>query len=148
MITRVIGMGKPAAGDDGIGIAVIDALRLDPPKNTELLTVHDTTELVGLLEGPELVVLIDAAVEAGVPGTVRVLFPADLDAVPLTEDSSQGLSVAHAIELARRLTRDTPPPEIRIVAIAVARPLHYEHALSTAVRNAIPIAVDTVRHLV
>ena len=148
MTTRVIGIGRPLAGDDGVGIAVIDALRADPPRGVELHTVHDNNELVSLLMGTDQAVLVDAAVQAGIPGTVRILSTADLEAVPLSDLPSHDLSVPHAIELAHRLSLDTPAPKILIVAIAIGQTLHYRHELSAAIQAAVPVAVDTVRHLV
>ena len=70
-MVRVIGLGQRVAGDDGVGLCVLDALEQDPPAGVELCRVADAAQLVELVQGAERVVVVDAAVAAGPPGTVR-----------------------------------------------------------------------------
>lgn len=145
MAVRVIGLGQRAAGDDGVGLDVLDALAASAPAGAELHRVSDSAELVELLQGAERVVIVDAAVGAGPPGSVRVLRAGDLDSGPVAPLSSHGMSVAAAIELSSVLGGGGP--EVHIVAVAIERPNHYGTELSRPVAAAVPSAVQVVRRL-
>ena len=145
---RVIALGQTAAGDDGAGLAVLEALRREGlPPAVELVHAADDSALVTLLATPAPVVLVDAVL-GGTPGEVIELGPEQLDARDVRPVSTHGLGVAQAIALARTLAPDTVSPAIRIVGITIAPPARYLQALSPAVAAAIPRAVDRVRALV
>jgi len=140
---RVIGLGQEAAGDDGVGLAVLAALRERRlPPGVELSRAAEESALIALLETDAPVILVDA-VAAGRPGEVVELLPGDLAASTGGRLSTHGIGVLPAIELAR-LLGDRFTPSIRIVAVAVARPTGYGRQLSPAVAAAVPRAVDCV----
>jgi len=143
---RVIGLGQPAAGDDGVGLAVLDALRGTPlPRDVELVAAPDASALVDLLAGADSVVLVDAVL-GGTPGAVLDLAPEDLARRGAPTFSTHGISVPQAIELAQVLG-DGPPPALRIVGVVVERPSAPGVGLSPAAAAAVPAAAARVRAL-
>jgi len=145
---RVIALGQAAAGDDGAGLAVLEALRRERlPPDVELLHAAEDSALITLLATPVPVVLVDAVL-GGLPGEVVELVPEELDASGFRPVSTHGLGAARAIALARTLTPDAISPAIRIVGITIAPPARYVQALSPAVAAAVPRAVARVRALV
>ena len=143
---RVIGVGEPAAGDDGAGRAVLERLRADGvPTGVDLVAVRDPTEIVGLLAGANPVIVVDAVLGAR-PGEVLELLPGDLAAHNARAVSTHAVGVLQAIELANVLN-DAPAPAIRIVGIAIERPTQRGEGLSPPVAAAVATASERVRAL-
>ncbi len=142
---RVIGIGRASAGDDGVGLAVVDALRAAPlGSGVELCNVAEPTALIPLLEGASRVVLVDAVVGAGRAGEVLALSADDLDDAAPRLFSTHGVSVAQALALARALAPDGPSADVKIVAVCIARPTGPAHGLSTEIAAAVPRAAAAV----
>ncbi|HEY2386503.1 MAG TPA: hydrogenase maturation protease [Candidatus Binatia bacterium] len=141
---RIIALGQDAAGDDGVGFAILEWLRRHPlGDDVELVRAREDVALVGLLETPAPVVLIDAVL--GTPaGEVLAFAPEDLAARASLVVSTHGLGIAQAIELARVLAPDEVSSCIRIVGVTIARPQRYEQGLSPAVAAAVPRAGERV----
>ncbi len=149
MVVRVIGVGQRAAGDDGVGPAVIDVLRREGAgEGVDLCEVNDPSALLPLLSGARRVILVDAALGGGGPGTVHVLAPEALAAHGVAPISTHGLSVGQALGLAHALTPESVCRDIRIVAISVERPACLAYGLSPEARAAVPRAAEAVRDLV
>ena len=148
MRARVIGLGQAAAGDDGVGLAVLDALRArGVPADVELVRAAEDATLVSLLETRAPVVLVDAVL--GTPaGEVLELSPADLARRGARAVSTHGLGVSDAVDLARTLAPDTVSPSVRVIAVTIERPAGYAQSLSAAVAAAVPRAVERVLGLV
>jgi hydrogenase maturation protease len=143
---RVIALGQPAAGDDGVGLAVLDELRAAPlPEDVELVAATDAADLVALLAGVGSAIVIDAVV-GGQPGAVRELAPEDLACRAAVPVSTHGIDVQQAIELARILSEGAAP-ELRIVGVAVERPRRLGTGLSPSAAAAVPEAAARVRAL-
>jgi hydrogenase maturation protease len=144
---RVIALGQAAAGDDGVGFRVLDALRArGVPPGVELLRAAEDSALVELLETPAPVVLVDAVL--GSPaGEVVELAPHQL-ADGIQAVSTHGLGVAQALALARTLTPNTVSPSIRIVGVTIERPVTRGWELSAPVAAAVARAVERVLALV
>ncbi|MEV5976662.1 hydrogenase maturation protease [Streptomyces sp. NPDC052114] len=108
----VIGVGNEFRRDDGVGRAVIARLRARAagrplPPGTVLATCDgDPARLIGLWEGADLAVVVDAAhAHPARPGHVhRLSLDADRPLPPPTT-SSHGLGLGEALELARVLGR-------------------------------------------
>jgi hydrogenase maturation protease len=148
MQARVIALGQAAAGDDGVGFAVLEELqRRGVPRDIELLRVQEATALIPLLETPARVVLVDAAVGA-TPGDVIDLTADELSEEGVRPLSSHGMGIGDVIGLARTLSSDRISPSIRLVAITIARPGHFGHGLSPGVAAAVGRAADKVLDLV
>ncbi|MEW1928731.1 hydrogenase maturation protease [Streptomyces sp. NPDC088360] len=108
----VIGVGNEFRRDDGVGWEVIARLRERAadrplPTGTVLATCDgDPGRLIGLWEGADLAVVVDAAhAHPAHPGLVhRLVLDADALDRPRTT-SSHGLGLGEAVELARVLGR-------------------------------------------
>lgn len=149
MVVRVIGIGQRAAGDDGVGPAVIDALRVEGAgEGIDLCEVNEPSALLPLLSGARRVILVDAALGGGGPGTIHVLAPESLAAQEITPISTHGISVGQALGLARVLAPDEVCPDIHIVAVSVERPAGLAYGLSAEALAAVPRATEAVRNLV
>ncbi|WP_052518269.1 hydrogenase maturation protease [Archangium violaceum] len=141
---RVIGLGQAAAGDDQVGIAVIEHLRaLGAPERLELLLAPEPSALLPLLETPAPVVLVDAVLAAPA-GEVLVLEPDELEQRGLSTMSTHGLGVAQAVALARLLSPSGVSPSIRIVGVSISRPERFRQGLSPEVAAAVPRAAEQV----
>jgi hydrogenase maturation protease len=136
----IIGLGQPFAGDDGVGRVVARRLAAE---GIPALEASDAGALLELLDGGR-VILVDAAIDAGEPGTVLSLDAGSLATLdrPL---SSHGLSVPDALALAQAFGR--APTEVWVVAIAIAPPRIGDLELSPPVAAAIPEAMNRVRAL-
>jgi hydrogenase maturation protease len=141
---RVIGLGQAAAGDDQVGLAVIEHLRLlGAPGRLELLLAPEPSALLALLETPGPVVLVDAVL-ATPAGEVLVLEPDELERRGLSTMSTHGLGVAQAVALARLLSPSGVSPSIRIVGVSISRPERFRQGLSPEVAAAVPRAAEQV----
>jgi hydrogenase maturation protease len=144
--TRVVGLGQKVAGDDGVGIAVLDELRRRRvPEGTELLHLTDPMDLVALLEQDKRVLLVDAVL-ASPPGVVVELGPEELSSKASQPASSHGLGAAQAIELARALSPGAGA-SLRVVAVTIGRPDRYGVGLTPEVAAAVRKAADHVLEL-
>jgi hydrogenase maturation protease len=144
---RVIGLGQAAAGDDAVGLVVLERLRdAGPPPGVELFEVADATGVMPLLETKDVVVIVDAVV--GHPEVGQVL---ELDPVALGGRSAgprplstHGVGLVEAIALARVVSDAAISPRIHVVGVTISRPTRYTCGMSLAVMAAVPIAVRTV----
>lgn len=141
---RVIGLGQAAAGDDQVGLAVIEHLRSrGAPEHLELLCAPEPSALLPLLETPAPVVLVDAVLAAPA-GEVLVLEPDELEQRGLSTMSTHGLGVAQAVALARLLSPSVVSPSIRVVGVSISRPERFRRGLSPEVAAAVPRAAEQV----
>jgi hydrogenase maturation protease len=141
-------LGQAAAGDDGVGFAVLEEIRRrGVPAGVELMSAADSTVLFALLETTEKVVLVDAALGA-TPGRVLQLEPDELAERGLVALSSHGIGVGQVIGLARLLSPERISPSVCIVAVTIARPDRYRSRLSCVVAGAVARAADRVLELV
>jgi len=141
---RVIGLGQAAAGDDQVGLAVIEHLRrAGIPEGVELLAAAEPSALLPLLETPGPVVLVDAVLAAPA-GEVLVLEPEELESRGLSTMSTHGLGVAQAVALARLLSPGAVSPSIHIVGVSISRPERFQQGLSPEVAAAVPRAAELV----
>jgi hydrogenase maturation protease len=147
MRTHIVGIGQKVAGDDGVGLAVLDELERHPlPEGAQLVRLKDPMDLVSLLETGDRVVLVDAIL-ASPAGVVVELGPEDLSNEAPQPASSHGLGAGQAIELARVLSPNGAAPGLRVVAVTIDRPNGYRVGLSPEVAAAVPAAADRVVEL-
>jgi hydrogenase maturation protease len=144
MRTLLLGLGNPLLGDDAVGlkVAALVSQRLDGTAGVDV----EEEEAGGLrlmerMTGYERVVLVDAAVTGGTPGTIRRLAPDDLP--------TQRTGVAHGIDLPRALALGRQlgypmPSEVRVVAIEAESVLEFRHEMTAAVAAAVEPAVEAV----
>lgn len=98
----VVGLGNRFRGDDGVGPAVIDRLGARGFETVEY--DGDGAGLIGLWQGRDRVIVVDAAQSGAAPGTVQ-RFDAGTTTVPsgLFRYSSHLFGLAEAVETARTL---------------------------------------------
>jgi hydrogenase maturation protease len=130
---RIIGLGQPYAGDDGVGAAVIEHLR--GRCHLELHTAHSPTELIDLLVHEAPVVVIDALVGRD-PGEVQEVELAEV--AGSSGFSSHGLGLREAVDLARVILPVTS--QLHVVAVTISPPARHQRGLSPAVAAAVPHA--------
>jgi hydrogenase maturation protease len=101
----VIGIGNPYRSDDRAGLVVAERLAAILPTGVPVLALDgDAPELLAAWEGASYTIVIDSLASGRPAGTVERL---DAGAAPLAArfatDSTHGLGLAQAIELARTL---------------------------------------------
>ena len=133
MTAVIIGIGQLAGGDDGVGIVVARALAA---RGFETRESADASVVLSLLAGERRVVLVDAVVGGGAPGSVLQLTAAALGSGPRPL-SSHGLGVAEALELAATLYGTPISERVEIVGVAIAPPAGSVFGLSPAVAAAV-----------
>lgn len=138
MVARVIGLGQRLAGDDAVGLAVLERMRArGVPPDVELFEAREASALVHLLQTAGPVVVVDAVVGKGPPGEVVDLDAAEIETASDRPLSTHGLDVLGAIALARVLSGADAPPRVRIVGVRIAAPSRGTCGLSAAVGAAV-----------
>ncbi|NUP14258.1 MAG: hydrogenase maturation protease [Polyangiaceae bacterium] len=150
--TRIVGIGQPFAGDDGVGLAVVNELEQMSALvqvsfvQVSFARVADAMGLLPLIESSELLVVVDAVL-ASPAGQVKVLDVDELSSFPSCRASSHGFGVAKALGLGTVLY-PAETREIRIVAVCIDRPRGYAVGLSPVVADAVRVAAARVLSLV
>jgi hydrogenase maturation protease len=145
----VAGVGNVFLGDDGFGVEVVRHLAGRPlPAGVEVVDVgirgvHLAYEL---LDGCDLLILVDAAARGEPPGTVSLIEvePGDVDAAPALIDA-HGLAPDDVLGLVQRL--GGRPGRTLVVACEPAD-LGPGMELSAPARAAVPDAVRLVETIV
>ncbi len=135
-MTRIIGIGNQARGDDGVGLVAAARLRELLP---DTVAVHqhsrDGASLILLWEPGDDVILIDAVMSGAAPGT---LHERDLLASPLpagmTAVTTHALGIREGVELARLMHR--LPASLRFIGVE-GRDFGLGQGLSAAVTSAL-----------
>ena len=142
--TLILGLGNPLLGDEGIGVWVVEELKeLDLPAGVELADGGTAgLGLIGLMEGYQRVIIVDAADMGRPPGHVVRFTPSEVQfktaEAPLSLHQiglGEALVVAEALEMA--------PAELIIIGIQPGR-IEAGVGLSPEVEGAIPQAIRIV----
>ena len=142
--TLILGLGNPLLGDEGIGGRVIEELRgLELPAGVELADGGTAgLGLIGLMEGYQRVIIVDAADMGRPPGHVVRFTPSEVQfktaEAPLSLHQiglGEALVVAEALEMA--------PAELIIIGVQPSW-LEMGVGLSPEVEGAIPQIVRMV----
>lgn len=140
----VLGLGNPLLGDEGIGVRVVEVLKRQVLPPGVAVTEGGTTGLglIGLMEGYERVVIVDAADMGYPPGRVIRFTPAEVQfkaaGAPLSLHQvglGEALALAEALEIA--------PAELVIIGVQPGR-IEVGAGLSPEVENAIPQIIRAV----
>jgi hydrogenase maturation protease len=146
MSALLVGLGSPDRGDDAVGPVVAGAVAAFGLTGVTVVEQEDPTDLVLEWDAHELVVVVDAVVSGGVPGTVLVT---EVGAEPVSPQTwaalgaggTHAFGLGEAVELARVLGR--LPAQVRLVLVE-AEHLTPGAPLSDAVADAVPRAVEAV----
>ncbi|MGW2033879.1 hydrogenase maturation protease [Streptomyces spinosus] len=139
----VIGVGNALRGDDGVGPAVVEALRSRVPDGT-ILTVSDgePARMLDLWRGADAVVVVEALrAHPASPGELHTLTAGEAAARSGGTASTHALGLGECLALAEAL--DRLPPRLVVHAMEVAD-VQLGARLSEPVRSALPELVDRV----
>ena len=138
----VIGVGNRFRGDDGIGPAVIDSLRADPPHATICETSGEATELIETWSDAKLVLIVDCISSGAPPGTIHHIEANRQNLPPqILQTSTHSFGLAEAVELGRALGR--LPPRLIIYGIE-GRDFGYGQTLSEPVASVVETVVARI----
>lgn len=142
--TLVIGLGNPLRGDDGVGSRIIEELEgLELPDG--VMVVEGGTAglgLIGLMEGYQRVIVVDAADMGHPPGRVVRFTPPEVQ-LKTVEPALSPHEIGLWEVLALAETLEVIPAEVVIIGIQPSR-LGEGAELSPEVERAIPQAIRTV----
>ena len=147
--TRIIGLGNPILGDDGVGWRVVEAMRarLDDAAVDVLCLSVGGVSLMEQLVGCDRALLVDAVVTGGTPGEVLSI-PLDELSDPSCGHtaSTHDTTLATALTLGRALQAPLPD-DIWVVGVEVdpTRLHEFNEDLSPEVTAAVPEAVRRVQ---
>jgi hydrogenase maturation protease len=120
--TLIVGIGNRERGDDAVGPAVLDALSADPPPGARMFESRgDALQLIDELHGAGLVVIVDAMVSGGAPGSIE-RFDVTQSGIPTRLEhlaSTHMFSLAQGLELAQSLGR--MPERLIVYGIEAAK---------------------------
>lgn len=147
--TLVVGLGNPLLTDDGVGLRVIQYLRLRLAVGTKVGLEEDHCGGLRLMErmiGYSRVIIVDATRSGATPGTVREMTLFD---VPTRHSgSSHDADLLTALAMGRHAGALLPENEdIRIVGVEAAEVLTFGLECTPAVRSAIDQAAKIVLKL-
>jgi hydrogenase maturation protease len=152
--TLVIGLGNPILGDDGVGWWVVDALEDRLASDESARRAAGDIELdrvavggLSLMErliGYDRVVLVDAILGGGMPGTVSVGSLAETVCHLAGHlDSAHDVSLPEALSAGRALGAQLPA-DITVVSVAVRSVDQFDERLSPEVAAALHVAVEDI----
>lgn len=142
--TIVIGVGSPLMGDDGIGLAALEALRSSWSFEPELELMDGGTwgmNLLPFIESASRVLLLDAIQAGREPGDVVRL---EGDAIPrffATKLSPHQIDLKEVLALAE--LRDTLPEQLVVLGLE-PEVVEMRSSLSPSVRDAMPELLEAV----
>jgi hydrogenase maturation protease len=142
--TLVLGLGNPLLGDEGIGVRVVEELSgLELPDGVEAV-VGGTAGLglIGLMEGYQRVIIVDAAEMGHPPGHVVRFTPAEVQ-FKMVEAwlSLHQIGLGEALALAEAL--GVAPAEVVIIGVQPGR-IEGKVGLSPEVEGAVPQIIRMV----
>ena len=143
----VAGVGNVFLGDDGFGVEVANALLRDPPPGAEVVDfgIRGLHLAYALLDGCDRLIAIDAMPRGGKAGTLYVLEPEDIYALPPVQAEGHGMSLPVVFAMVRQLGGTLPP--VRVVGCEPAT-VGERLGLGPEIASAVPHAVELVRRLV
>lgn len=141
----VLGIGNYLMGDEGVGVHAVRALeREEIPDGVRLLDGGTGGfHLLSYLQEYPTVLLIDATMDGGAPGTVHVLRP------KFASDFPRALS-AHDIglrDLIESVILTGKLPDMHLVTVSIADLNDMTTELSPQVREAVPAVVESVKKI-
>ncbi len=140
---KIIAVGNPLRGDDGVGPAVLERLRETRlPENVELIdSGSDPLDVVRHIMDAERAIVIDAAGMNREPGHIELLKPEDLRLVVNGGlCSTHGYGLAEGLELARAVGFRT---DVLIIGIQPEN-VSPRDGLSASVASRIPDVINLV----
>ena len=138
----VLGVGNTIQMDDGIGIHVIEEMKKHPlPQDIDLFDGGTLGyDLLGIIEGREKIIVVDAVKGQQPPGTLYKFSPDDLPAEN-NYDSLHQLGIIEAIRLAG--LQDKAPDQTVIIGVE-PEVIDWGLSLTDTVKKKIPRIIEMV----
>jgi len=140
----ILGLGNPLLGDEGIGVRVVEALKgLKLPDGVSVVEGGTSgLSLIGLMEGYQQVIIVDAADMGHPPGRVVKFAPPEVQFKALDAPMSlHDVGLAEMLALAKAL--EMAPAELVIIGIQPKR-IEAGAGLSPEVEGTIPQVIRIV----
>jgi hydrogenase maturation protease len=145
--TLVVGVGSTIRGDDGVGVEVVRRLR-DRVTDDQVDYIELGTAGLALLdrvEGYERLILVDAIVTGGKPGTVVELTGEEVaSSAHLGAGHEAGLPTV--LELGQKLSK-VMPREVIVIAVEAADLDSFSETLTPEVEAVMPDVLERVEEL-
>lgn len=146
MKTLVLGLGNPLLCDDGIGLHVARELEKQFADDPAVEVGEDYWGGLRLMErmiGYDRVIIIDAILTGGEPGTIHLLTPDD---IPTQRSASvHDVNLPTALEFGRHAGASLPTAsDITLIGIEAGDVQTFDETLSPALKLSLPHAVDHV----
>lgn len=142
----IVAFGNPLMGDDGVGQAILAALRED--RTLPDLRLEDggtdATMLLSFWKGEETVILVDALATGDQPGTVRLLWGQEILALADEQSHVHALSLPACLNWLFLAEPKLLEMNIALVGVEPARVTPRE-GLTPEVAAAVPEAVAAVK---
>jgi len=144
---RVIGVGNPDRGDDGVGPAVAGRVAESTDSTVVVISRSDPSRLIESWDGSDAVVVIDAIVDDNPAGSIMVL---DAATQPIPDDAgavtSHGMGLGASVALARSLGR--LPDRLMLVGVSATdfEGRGLSKPVADAVSDAVEIVIGMVKH--
>ena len=144
MKTIVLGIGNLILGDDGVGVHVANEVKkhINSPDVTVDEAITGGMNLLDLLLGYNKAIIVDAVKsENSENGEVKRILLRDF--TTMHSCNPHDVSLAEAIEMAKKLGEDRIPKEIVIIGIMMKKiPCEFGENLSKDIISAVPKAVE------
>lgn len=147
--TLIVCIGNDLVADDAVGYVIHkELLDTSLPEGTDLRFLGlGGMDLLEVVNGEDLLIVVDAVQLGGDPGTVHVLSWDKLPSMEPRPVSGHGIGVKEAIEVAKRLYPERVPGDIRLVGVEGICFDKVGQPLSDCVQTAVPQAVETILSL-
>ena len=129
---QVLAIGS-GHGDDQLAWRLIERLQMRQGVNARAVALSDPARLHDYLDGCERLIVVDACVGSGSPGTITRLEWPDVRIGQRHSHSTHGIGVAEALQLAEKL--DRLPPQVVLFGIELSQ-CQPGNSLSDIVENA------------
>lgn len=141
----VLGIGNLLMGDEGVGVHAVRALeREEVPERVPVVDGGTGGfHLLELFDQHRHMILIDATLDDGAPGTVRVLHPRFASDFPRSL-SAHDIGLRDLVESAALLG---PLPAIDLITVSIAKMQPMTLELSPGLERALPDVVRVVQQL-
>jgi len=146
----VVCIGNDLVADDAVGHEIYRLLdkRAFPQGVRVCLLGVGGIDLIELLDGEDLLIVVDAVQLGSAPGTVHVLSWDDLPMQSQRPVSGHGIGIREALEVCRRLYPERAAADVRLVGIEGRCFNRLGVGLTPVVADALPKAVAAIVDLI
>ena len=140
----VLGIGNPATGDQGLGVAVIRELLAKYEFPADVAVVDSGAgdmRLLALIAAAEQAFIIDTIESSSKPGSIFMFNSEELDVAPATRMSLNDLDIAQVLRASDLGGNESTAT---IIGVQPGRKRSFGDGLSREVRGAIPKIINIV----